>query len=67
MDINKGINLMAEEFKQTLIKDIETCGLPICMIKSAFSEIYKELSELYNQTVRKELEAYNKSQAQEVD
>lgn len=63
--MNKPITLQVKETKEKLLKVIQESGLHVIALKPITDELKLEVDKHYQITEQKELEAYEKAQAEE--
>lgn len=52
--MNKGINLAISDFKESLVKEVNTCGLPASVVSLCLKELLVQVDNLTMQEIEKE-------------
>ncbi len=63
----KSINLITEEFKNSLYSMVNNANLPFSVVYYVFKDFMKELTDAYTEMLKTEMEQYNKEQKNEND
>ena len=61
--MEKGINLITEEFKNQLYELVNNCGLPISSAYYILKDFMREFTGFYEETVNNELKQYKEEEA----
>lgn len=64
--MEKSINIIIEEFRKNFFKLVNNSGLPISFVYYLFKDFMNELTEIYKETLDKELEIYKNSQEEKI-
>ncbi len=65
--VEKGINLKSNDFKNEIVNLINNCNLPAVIVKQTIFEIYNEVCIIFNNSVQKEKDEYNKKLNKNID
>ena len=61
--MEKGINLITEEFKNQLYELVNNCGLPISSAYYILKDFMREFTGFYEETINNELKQYQEKEA----
>ncbi len=60
-----GINTLISVFKKNILNVINNSNLPISVVYYVTKDIFRDVEQIYNETLKKELEEFQKEDVQE--